>query len=105
MNIKRSWLVFFVMLLIACCIVILAAEKPIMKSWNALHGKSDGCDWQCVGAGSGKLAAAAGWQDGELVLCYFKTDGVKQSTQRITLPDESTGGTICSLLPVRDGMA
>ena len=105
MNIRRSWLVFFVMLLIACCIVVIAAEKPIMKSWNALNGGSDGCDWQCVGTGSGTTAAAAGWQDGELVLCWFTTVGEKQSTERLTLPDNSTGGTICRLLPVRDGLA
>ena len=105
MNVKRSWLVFFVMLLIACCIVVLAAEKPILKSWNALHGRYDGCDWQCVGAGVGKNAAAAGWEEGKLVLCWFKSDGTKLSQQRLTLPDECAGGKICRLMPVRDGLA
>ena len=105
MNERRSWLVFFVMLLIACCIVVIAAEKPIMESWNALNGVPDGCDWQCVGVGGDSIASAAGWQDGKLMLCWFGTDGVKQSAQRVTMPDASTGGTICRLLPVRDGYA
>ena len=105
MNVGRSWLVFFVILLIACSIVFIAAEKPILKSWEALNGESDGCDWQCVGVGGGSTASAAGWQNGELVICWFGTSGVKQSMQRISLPDDSTGGTICRILPVRDGEA
>ena len=105
MNVGRSWLVFFVILIIACSIVLIAAEKPILRSWNALSGKSDGCDWQCVGAGGGSTASAAGWQNGKLVICWFNMDGTKLSMQRISLPDDRTGGTICRLQPVRDGMA
>ncbi len=105
MNVRRSWLVFFVMLLIACCVVMLAAEKPIIKSWNALHGRSADCDWQCVGAGNSKNAVAGGWEKDALVLCWFKYDGTKLSRQRISLPDECTGGTVSKLFPVRDGVA
>ena len=57
MNVRRSWIIFIIMLVIACCIVMLAAEKPILKSVDALRGKADDCDWQCVGPGSGKIAA------------------------------------------------
>ena len=102
MNVRRSWVTFFIMLVIACCIVMLAAEKPIMKSIDALRGTADDCDWQCVGTGSGKTAAAAGWQDDVLVLCRFKTDGSQKSLQRIQLPDDCLEGTFCRLLPVSD---
>ena len=103
MNVRRSWLYFLIMLVIACCIVMLAAEKPILKSVDALSGRQDDCDWQCVGAGSGKIAAAAGWQDDALVLCRFKTDSDKKTVQRLNLPDDCLDGTICRLLPVSDG--
>ena len=104
MNIRRSWLYFLIMLAIACCIVVLAAEKPILKSVDALLGRQDDCDWQCVGAGNGKTAAAAGWQNDVLVLCRFKTDGTEKAVQRLHLPDDCTDGTICRLLPVNDSL-
>lgn len=104
MNVRRSWLYFIIMLVIACCIVTLAAEKPILKSVNALRGRPDGCDWQYVGTGNGKTAAAAGWQDDLLVLCRFKTDSTKKTVQRLTLPDDCLDGTICRLLPVSDDL-
>lgn len=105
MKVGKSWLVFLTMLVITVCIVALAAERPLTASWNAEHGISDSCDWQCVGTGSGKTAAAAGWENGELVLRYFTTDGKKLSLQRITLPEECENGTISRLLPIRDGFA
>ena len=104
MNVRRSWFYFLVMLVIAACIVMLAAEKPILKSFDALRGLPDDCDWQCVGAGSGKTAAAAGWQDDVLVLCRFKTDGEESAVQRLRLPDDCTDGTISRLLPVNDSL-
>ena len=41
MNVRRSWFVFFVMLVISCCIIVLAAEKPILHSWNAIRGVAE----------------------------------------------------------------
>jgi hypothetical protein len=104
MNVRRSWLYFFIMLVIAGCIVMLAAKKPILKSIDALRGQPDGCDWQCVGAGNGKFAAAAGWQDDELVLCRFSTDGTKKDIQHLNLPESCMDGMICRLLPVSDDL-
>ena len=104
MNVRRSWLYFLIMLVIAGCIIMLAAEKPILKSIDALQGQPDGCDWQCVGAGNGKSAAAAGWQDDELVLCRFSTDGAKKTIQRLNLPDGCKDGVITKLLPVSDDL-
>ena len=105
MNVKRSWLFFIVMLVLAICVILLLAEKPIMESWNTLRGLPGENDWQIVGAGSGKLAAAAGWRDRALLLRWFTTDGTRLSEQRVTLPEEMTGGTVVRLLPVRDGFA
>lgn len=105
MNIRRSWLVFLVMLLITACIFALAAEKPILESWNALHDASSGTDWQCVGAGSGKVAAVAGWRNGSLLLRYFSIDGTLMSQQRVTLPAELSGGTVSRLIPARQDLA
>ncbi|MBO4419375.1 MAG: hypothetical protein J5789_06095 [Oscillospiraceae bacterium] len=105
MRVSRSVLVFLTLLVISLCVVALAAEKPITESWDALHGRSDDCRWQCVGTGSGKTAAAAGWRDGKLVLSYFTTEGTKLSEQSVTLPDACGGGTVFRLLPIRDGVA
>ncbi len=105
MNIRRSWFIFLVTLLIAVCIVALAAEKPILETWNTLHGASDGCVWQCVGSNGGRIAAAAGWRDGKLELRYFTTDGELLSKRRVVLPSELSGGSVTRLLPMREGLA
>ena len=105
MNIRRSWFVFLVMLLIAVCIVALAAEKPILETWNKLHGASDGCSWQCIGTNGGRIAAAAGWRSGELELRYFTTDGESLAKRRAALPEELSGGTVTRVLPLREGLA
>ena len=105
MNVRRGLFAFLMMLVIAVCAVALIAEKPILESWNALRGLPDSRDWQCVGAGGGKTAAVAGWQNDSLELRYFTTDGEALSTQHVTLPEESTDGTILRLLPVREGLS
>ena len=105
MNVRRSWIVFLLMLVTVACILLLVAQRPIMESFQALRGTPEDCDWQCVGMSAGSTAAAAGWQDGALVLRYFTTDGARLSLQRVELPDECAGGTVARLLPVRDGLA
>jgi HAMP domain-containing protein len=93
------------MLLLTACGVLLLAEKPIMDNWNVLRGAPTGCDWQAVGAGSGKIAAAAGWRDDELVVRSFTTDGTLLSERSVTIPEGLNGGTITRVMPVRDGLA
>ena len=102
MNIRRSWLFFLVMLLLAIGCVALLAEKPIKESWNTLQGVSDSSEWQAVGSNGGKIGAAAGWQNDKLALRYFTTDGALLSEQKVTMPAELDGGTVTQLLPVRE---
>ena len=105
MNVRRSWTVFLLMLITVVCILSLVAEQPIMQSIQALRGRPEDCEWQCVGVSGGSTAAAAGWQDGALVLRYFTLGGERLSLQRVPLPDACVGGTVCRLTPVRDGLA
>ncbi len=105
MNIRRSWLFFLVMLLLSACCILLLAEKQVTENWLALQGRQDQNEWQIVGAGSGKIAAAAGWRDGSLVLRYFTTDGSLLSEQIVQLPQDLEGGTVVRLLPAREGLA
>lgn len=105
MKVGRSWLFFLVMLVLSVCCILLLAEKPVTGAIQTLQGESEDCLWQAVGAGSGKVAAAAGWKDGELVLRYFTTDGTRLTEQKVPLPEEMVGGVVSRLLPVRDGFA
>ncbi|MBR3556328.1 MAG: adenylate/guanylate cyclase domain-containing protein [Oscillospiraceae bacterium] len=105
MKVRRSRLFFLMMLLLAICCILLLAEKPIVAAVHTLKGAPEGTSWQTVGAGGGKLAAAAGWRDGKLVLRWFTTEGKGLSEQRILLPEEMEGGTVSQLLPTGDGSA
>ena len=105
MNIRRSWLFFLVMLLLSACCILLLAEKPIMENLYALRGLPDGSNWQVVGVGNGKLAAAAGWRDDALVLRYFSTDGQLRTQQSIAMPEDLIGGAVAQIVTVREGMA
>ncbi len=105
MNVRRSWLFFLVMLVLAACCILLLAAKPITRAIHTIQGTPEDCVWQIVGAGSGKVAAAAGWQEGKLVLRYFTTDGRFLSEQTVELPEEMEGASAARLLPVREGLA
>ena len=105
MNVRRSWFFFLVMLLLCLSVVMLLAEKPIMESWNTLRGSAEAGDWQVVGTGGGKVAAAATVRDGAATVRFFTTDGALLSDRRIPLPEELAGGVAARLLPVRDGVA
>ena len=105
MKVRRSWLFFLVMLLLAACCISLLAEKPITAAVQTLKGAPEGIAWQALGAGGGKTAAAAGWRDGRLVLRWFTTEGKALSEQSILLPEEMEGGTVSRLLPTGDGSA
>ncbi len=105
MNVRRNWFFFLVMLMLSACVILLLAEKPILEDWNLLHGVSEGDTWQTIGTGSGKVAAAAGWRDGLLAIRYFTTDEKLLSEQKVTLPEELSGGTIARILPIREGFA
>ena len=105
MNVRRSWFFYLVMLVLCICAVMLLAEGPIREDIRTLRGTAEAGSWQAVGSGTGKQAAAARVEDGELVLRYFTTEGAAQSEQRVSLPEELEGGTVSSLLPVRDGCA
>ena len=105
MKVRRSWLFFLVMLLLAACFLSLLAQKPITAAVRTLKGAPEDTVWQALGAGGGKLAAAAGWRDGMLVLRWFTTEGKGLSEQRILLPEEMEGGAVSRLLPTGDGSA
>ncbi len=105
MNVRRSWLFFLVMLIICACAILLLAEKPITGVNRTLRGSPAESGWQVLGAGSGKVAAVAGWRDGALALRYFTTEGTPLSRQTVPLPEELEGGILARLLPVREGLA
>ncbi len=105
MNVRRSWLFFLVMLLLSACAILLLAEKQITGDWNTLRDAPGEGEWQSVGTGNGKVAAAAGWQGDALLLRYFTTDGERLSEQSLTLPEDLAGGSVCRLLPVRERFA
>ncbi len=105
MNIRKSWLFFFMMLLLSACVFLLAAEQPLRENRNVLQGVSEAYEWQSIGVGIGRTAAAAGWRDGAVVLRYFTTDGTLLSEQTVQLPETAANGTITRLLPVREGLS
>ncbi len=104
MNVKRSWSFFLIMLLICLCAILLLAEGPIRGDIRTLADRPEPGKWQTIGAG-GKLCAAAGWQDGELILRYFTAEGKSLSRQTVPLPEELEGGKVARLLPLREGQA
>ena len=104
MNVRRSWLFFLMMLLLSVCVVLLVAEAPIREYVRTIRGVPEKYRWQAVGAGSGDVAAAAGWEGDRLDIQYFTTSGELLGRQSLELPAEMTGGTVCRVCPIRENL-
>ncbi len=105
MNVRRSWFFFLVMLVLAACCILLAAAKPITEAVHTIKGVPERTAWQALGVGGGKVAAAAGWRDGKLVLKYFTVEGRALSEQSMEMPEDLEGASVSQVHPLREGFA